>query len=537
MSVLRPLAAGTVLSSAAVAGLAAQDRGRAGVPSLSVRHPLARTWRWQGRRSGTAGSCSPGRADLRGVPVRVGAAGCAHRDQGGNGNADRETLACEAGRRLGARLMPRGLAVLAVATFFVSFRAQYTFMYAVKHQVCPALIEALIADVAMVVCALLALGMACAGQSAKVARLLVVVFAGLSAGMNYLAADVTSFRSVAVYVMPPAVFAVCTDQVVSVIRRHGLGITEDSAWAVLGRSAVAAARLAGIILLYSLRLRPGPGRDRQGPAEDGPGARRSHPAAGTRQAAPGAFPGTAPETVPEVLPRPVLEAVPGAPGTAPAGKQPGPATPERLAEFYAADLAAGGCPSKRQIKREWPVGFDAASELHEHLAAAWPLPDTSSPAWRQPPRRPPGRGHRLDPRKEARHSSPYPPWPLPRVRRFRRIRRSRGGAPGGPRPPQPDRRGRAGEGCRRGDRLRAGPARQALRVGRHRPGRVRLLRAGHGGVRLGRGQHRPDLAGAVGDRAACQRPGPGRSGVLRRRGRHCRPPRVMSAWWSTRRAT
>jgi len=120
----------------------------------------------------------------------------------------------EAARRPGARLIwasTAGLAVLALATFYVSFRAQFTFMYAVKHQDLPALIEALIADVAMVVCSLLALGMACAGQPAKVARLLVVVFAGLSAGMNYLAADVSSFRSVAVYVMPPAVFAVCTD--------------------------------------------------------------------------------------------------------------------------------------------------------------------------------------------------------------------------------------------------------------------------------------------------------------------------------------
>ena len=106
----------------------------------------------------------------------------------------------------------------------------------------------------MVVCSLLALGMACAGQSAKVARLLVVVFAALSAGMNYLAADVSSFRSVTVYVMPPVVFAVCTDQTVAVIRRHGLGIAEDSAWTVLGRLALAAARLAGIIVLYGLRF-------------------------------------------------------------------------------------------------------------------------------------------------------------------------------------------------------------------------------------------------------------------------------------------
>ena len=121
----------------------------------------------------------------------------------------------DAARRPGARLIwasTAGLAVLALATFYVSFRAQFTFMYAVKHQDAPALIEALIADVAMVVCSLLALGMACAGQPAKAARLLVVAFAGLSAGMNYLAADVSSVRSVAVYVMPPVVFAVCTDQ-------------------------------------------------------------------------------------------------------------------------------------------------------------------------------------------------------------------------------------------------------------------------------------------------------------------------------------
>ena len=276
----------------------------------------------------------------------------------------------EAGQRRGARLIwasATGLAVLAAATFYVSYRAQFTFMFGVKHQFAPALIEALIADVAMVVCALLALGMACAGQSAKVARLLVVVFAGLSAGMNYLAADGASFRSVAVYVMPPAVFAVCTDQVVSVVRRFGLGISEDSAWAVLGRSAVAAARLAGIIMLYSLRLV-------LAPAETAGGLRKMVLAAapipqpGPRQAAPGAFPGTAPKTIPEVLPRPVLEAVPDVPDR-PQGKQPGPATPERLAEFYAADLAAGRVPSKRQIKREWPVGFDAASELHEQLAA------------------------------------------------------------------------------------------------------------------------------------------------------------------------
>jgi hypothetical protein len=286
-----------------------------------------------------------------------------------NGSPVRRWLA-EAGQRRGARLIwvsAAGLAVLAAATFYVSFSAQFTFVFGVKHQTWPSLIEALIADVAMVVLALLALGMALAGQSAKVARLLVVVFAGLSAGMNYLAADVASFRSVAVYVLPPVVFAICTDQVISVVRRFGLGITEDSAWSVLGRVVLAAARLAGVIVLYSLRLV-------LAPAETAKGLREMVltaapiPEPGPRQAAPEVLPASAPETAPRVLPRPVLEAVPDAPDRSP-GKQPGPATPERLAEFYAADLAEGKVPSKRQIKREWAVGFSSASELHEQLAA------------------------------------------------------------------------------------------------------------------------------------------------------------------------
>ena len=280
--------------------------------------------------------------------------------------------------------------MLALATFYVSFRAQYAFMFAVKHQDAPALIEALIADVAMVVCSLLALGMACAGQPAKVARLLVVVFAGLSAGMNYLAADVSSVRSVAVFVMPPAVFAVCTDQTVAVIRRHGLGITEDSAWTGLGRVVLAAARLAGMVLLYGLRFV-------LAPAETARGLRRMVLAAAPipetteedrlavvseavpeglpeTAPAPGAIPEVLPGAAPEVTPHPALEAVPDIAERSPArsavtpGKQPGPATPERLAEFYAADLAQGRVPSKRQIKREWPVGYETASDLHDELA-------------------------------------------------------------------------------------------------------------------------------------------------------------------------
>ena len=78
------------------------------------------------------------------------------------------------------------------------------------------------------------------------------------------------------------------------------------------------------------------------------------------EAAPEATPGTPLHSVPEVT----RKRPPAAPG-----KQPGPATPERLQEHYAGDLAAGQVPSIRQIKREWPVGYDRAAELHDHLTA------------------------------------------------------------------------------------------------------------------------------------------------------------------------
>ena len=50
-------------------------------------------------------------------------------------------------------------------------------------------------------------------------------------------------------------------------------------------------------------------------------------------------------------------------------KQQGPVTPERVREHYAEDLAAGQVPSIRQIRREWPVGYDRARELYAALAA------------------------------------------------------------------------------------------------------------------------------------------------------------------------
>jgi len=72
--------------------------------------------------------------------------------------------------------------------------------------------------------------------------------------MNVSDADTASPRSVVAYAVAPVALAVVVDRVVSVIRRHVLGVDEVSAWTALGRVTVAAARLAALAALYSLRF-------------------------------------------------------------------------------------------------------------------------------------------------------------------------------------------------------------------------------------------------------------------------------------------
>jgi Protein of unknown function (DUF2637) len=270
------------------------------------------------------------------------------------------------------------LALLGAGLFFVSFRGQFVYLFSARHEDTAAAIEAAMLDTGMIVFTMLALGLSRAGKSSRAERALILACALASAAMNYLAADTASPRSVVAYTAAPVFLAVVVDRVVAVARRHVLGVDEVSAWTAAGTAARACARLAGAVTLYSLRMV-------LAPAETARGLRRMVLAAAplpetTRQdhpgTAPGVLSGTAakalPETAPDVAPRPALEAVPDDQDRSPAipGKQPGPATPERLAEFYATDLAQGRVPSKRQIKRDWPVGYETASDLHDHLAAA-----------------------------------------------------------------------------------------------------------------------------------------------------------------------
>ena len=147
------------------------------------------------------------------------------------------------------------LGILDAGLFAVSLMAQYQYIFAAKQQSWPAYIEAVALDTGMVIFSLLALGLARGRQAAPVERALIVVCAFGSAAMNYAAADVSSLRSVAAYVMPPVFLAVVTDRVIAVVRRHMLGMeAERSAWAVVGRAVLVAAAGGGKAVLYGLRL-------------------------------------------------------------------------------------------------------------------------------------------------------------------------------------------------------------------------------------------------------------------------------------------
>ena len=136
------------------------------------------------------------------------------------------------------------LIALAGGLLFVSFAAQYAYLLAARHQAGPAAVAALALDAGMIIFSLLALGLARAGKSARTERVLILACAAGSAGMNYLAADVTSPRSVAAFVVWPLFLAVVTDRVVAVVRRHVLGDDEESSpWVTAGRAALYLLRL------------------------------------------------------------------------------------------------------------------------------------------------------------------------------------------------------------------------------------------------------------------------------------------------------
>jgi len=131
------------------------------------------------------------------------------------------------------------LALLGAGLMYVSFDAQYRFILAQKGDRGASLIEAAMLDAGMVILSALGIGLARAGRPSRSVRLLIVICAGASAGMNLAAANPASWRSVAAYAAAPVFLAVITDRVIAVIRQHMLPQDAQSAWAPLGRTVIA----------------------------------------------------------------------------------------------------------------------------------------------------------------------------------------------------------------------------------------------------------------------------------------------------------
>ncbi|HUZ56465.1 MAG TPA: hypothetical protein VMU94_28565 [Streptosporangiaceae bacterium] len=142
------------------------------------------------------------------------------------------------------------LLLLAAAQGYVSFRAQYVFVDHAKHARLPSVLEALGLDTGAVIFALLALSLARLGGRAAVERTLNVACALGSLTMNLLAADLTSPRSVTVWVLPSALYALASDRLIGVVRRWVLA-SDTSADLAQDRSAW---RAVGGLTLWVLRL-------------------------------------------------------------------------------------------------------------------------------------------------------------------------------------------------------------------------------------------------------------------------------------------
>jgi hypothetical protein len=142
------------------------------------------------------------------------------------------------------------LLLLAAAQGYVSFRAQYAFVDHAKHTRIPSVLEALGLDTGAVIFALLALSLARRGRRGTVERVLNVACALGSLVMNLLAANLASPRSVTVWVLPSALYALASDRLIAVVRRWVQASDpaaqtgpEGSAWRATGGLALWALRL------------------------------------------------------------------------------------------------------------------------------------------------------------------------------------------------------------------------------------------------------------------------------------------------------
>ena len=133
------------------------------------------------------------------------------------------------------------LLLLAAAQGYVSFRAQYAFVDHAKHARIPSVLEALGLDTGAVIFAMLALSLARRGRRGTVERVLNVACALGSLAMNLLAANLTSPRSITVWVLPSALYALASDRLIAVslgVQTGRTGRINDSSGSAIEQNRV-----------------------------------------------------------------------------------------------------------------------------------------------------------------------------------------------------------------------------------------------------------------------------------------------------------
>jgi hypothetical protein len=145
-----------------------------------------------------------------------------------------------------------GLCVLAAAAAAVSFTAQYQMAVATRHLPLIAALEAAIPDTAALVFACLGVALALHGRRALRARALNLASVGTSMFMNAIAAA-PGWRDLAIWVMPPAAYALASDTLIGVVRAWAIARHQHLGTKLAHDTPTPLAALGGL-LLWLLRL-------------------------------------------------------------------------------------------------------------------------------------------------------------------------------------------------------------------------------------------------------------------------------------------
>ncbi len=145
------------------------------------------------------------------------------------------------------------LAVLAAAAAVVSWDAQYVLVRAARHNPAIASLEAGIPDIGAVIFATLGIALALHGRQAIRARALNLACAGISLAMNALA-SAPSWRDLAIWIMPSAVYALASDTLTGVIRARVTARARQTGQALADDEATPIAVIGAAVLWL---IRPG----------------------------------------------------------------------------------------------------------------------------------------------------------------------------------------------------------------------------------------------------------------------------------------